>query len=372
MDDVFVFLLVVLTLYYGFTCIQFISFLSIKKKSTLPLTSYPNVSVLIAARNEEEHIFRCLQALEKQSYPLDRIQVLIGDDDSDDGTDQVIHRFKTQYPHLNTSVIPIQSSLQGLQGKANVLAHLFHRAEGEFVFITDADIAVSPSWIQGLVSTMQTHDISAASGSTFVESETLFGTFQALEWIEAFGLLHAADHYRIDVTAVGNNMVVSKKAYDAVGGYENIPFSVTEDLELYLALKKNKAQHKQVLNSEVIAWTTPIDSALALLKQRKRWLKGVERTPWICQAYMGVHALLGMFILLVMAYEPCWGMALYVFSVGVHLLRITWITQRTNVPFKLIWLLYVCFLDLYQLIFSLSILVYYVLPVGVEWKKRVY
>jgi len=372
MDYIFILSVAVLVTYYCFTGVQFFSFFSIEKNTEAALEHYPQVSVLIAARNEEENIERCLLALSKQHYPLDHIQILVGDDSSDDQTAAVVLAFKRNHPEVNLNVQAIKSPTTALKGKANVLAQLFHLAEGELVFITDADIAVSPEWIKGLVHVMQTHPVDAASGSTFVEADNVFGTFQALEWIEAFGLLHAADHYHIAVTAVGNNMVVRKTAYDAVGGYESIPFSVTEDLELFLALQKNNSPHKQVLSSDVIAWTRPIDSFLTLLKQRKRWLKGVERTPWICKLYMVIHALLGFFIAGAFVYDIGLGCFLYAFSVLVHVVRIAWITHAVKVDFNPKWIIYILLIDGYQLIFSCSILVYYLLPVGVEWKKRVY
>ncbi len=100
--------------------------------------------------------------------------------------------------------------LEGLKGKTNVLAQLFKQAKGEWCFITDADIAVSAIWIKGMLNVAEEEGAVAVSGSTFVASQSVFGDFQGLEWMEAFGLLHAADYYKIPVTAVGNNMVVKK------------------------------------------------------------------------------------------------------------------------------------------------------------------
>lgn len=365
------FLLGILALYYVLTLGQFYALLSIKK-STVSLTTYPFVSVCIAARNEEENIERCLLAFLQQNYPLDKIQLLVGDDDSSDETARVVLKFKSDHPELDLSLISIKNTLEGLKGKMNVLAQLFKLAKGEWVFITDADIAVSNTWVKGMLSVAQHEMAAAVSGSTFIESNSIFGRFQGLEWMEAFGLLHTADFYKIPVTAVGNNMVVKKSAYDAVGGYENIPFSVTEDLALYLALQKKALKHKQVLNSEVIAFTQPITSFMTFLKQRKRWLKGVEKTPLICKLYMGVHALLGVFYLAILLYNTYWGLSLILLSLLVHVARILIISTKTKLAFKAHWLFYILLLDWYQLFCGICIVIYYLLPVKVEWKKRVY
>ena len=364
-------LLLMLAVYYMLTALQFYALLSIKK-STILLTDHPFVSVCIAARNEEDNIERCLLAFLQQDYPLDKIQLLVGDDDSSDETARVVLKFQSEYPELQLSLISIKHTLEGLKGKTNVLAQLFQRAKGEWYFITDADISVSNTWITGMLTVAKEESAEAVSGSTFVESNTVFGRFQGLEWMEAFGLLHTADYYKIPVTAVGNNMVVKKSAYDAVGGYENIPFSVTEDLALYLALQKKGLKHKQVLNSQVIAWTQPITSFMTFLKQRKRWLKGVEKTPFISKLYMMIHALVGAFSLGVYIYNAYWGLYLILLSLAVHVLRIGIISMKTNIKFRAHWLFYILLIDWYQLFCSICILIYYLLPVKVEWKKRLY
>ena len=42
----------------------------------------------------------------------------------------------------------------------------------------------------------------------------------------------------IGTTCMGNNMLITREAYESVGGYRGIPFSVTEDYELYKKISK--------------------------------------------------------------------------------------------------------------------------------------
>lgn len=331
----------------------------------------PKVSVLIAARNEEENILRCLQALVEQDYPSHHIQVLIGDDDSDDATAALVKDFIVQYPHLE--LVSIAPSVQSnLKGKSNVLATLFKRVTGDFVFITDADIAVNPQWIKGMLAGLQREGADAASGTTFVAHARPFHLFQKIEWMEALGFLYTADQLNLPVTAVGNNMVISKAAYEGVGGYEVIPFSVTEDLDLYLALKKKQYVHRLFLAPEALVWTKPLDTFKALLKQRKRWLKGVERTPLVCQFYLGVHAVFALFIVALCLFHVWMGIGLYVLSVILHIVRVRLVCRATGVAFEKSWLGHLLIMDIYQTAFNVCLLVYFALPTGIEWKKRRY
>ena len=53
----------------------------------------PHVSLLLAARNEEKLILRSLKSIEKLDYPKDKLDVLIGDDQSSDNTKKIIEDF---------------------------------------------------------------------------------------------------------------------------------------------------------------------------------------------------------------------------------------------------------------------------------------
>jgi len=373
LNYIYYLLLFVLAAYFAMTLVIFVVLFKKKQKQSgeTVLVHEPNISVLIAARNEEENIIRCLQALVEQDYPLSKIQILVGDDDSDDATASLVKEFIVKHPHIElVSIEP--SALSNLKGKPNVLATLFKKMRGEFAFITDADIAVNPNWIRGMLLGLQREGADAASGTTFVAHQNNFHLFQTFEWMEALGFMYTADQLHLQVTAVGNNMVISKAAYEAVGGYEAIPFSVTEDLDLYLALKKKNYVHRLFLGAEALVWTAPLDTFKALFKQRKRWLKGVERTPWLCQFYLGVHSVFALFIVATACFDLLNGICLFFFSFIVHIVRVYLMCKVTRVAFKNSWLSHLLILDVYQTVFNVCLLIYFVLPTGVEWKKRRY
>ena len=59
------------------------------------------VSILIPIRNEAAYIQRCLDAVLAQDYPSDRIEILIADGMSNDGTREIIQQFQRQHPHIH-------------------------------------------------------------------------------------------------------------------------------------------------------------------------------------------------------------------------------------------------------------------------------
>ena len=131
----------------------------------------PFISILIAARNEEENIFSCLQAVAALSWPTDKFEVLVGDDQSSDGTGAMVQEFIKDKP--NFRLVSIDQNLGQARGKANVLAHLARQAKGEFFFITDADVRVPALWIQSLLANSDTKKV-IVSGATFMQDSSLF------------------------------------------------------------------------------------------------------------------------------------------------------------------------------------------------------
>ena len=79
-------------------------------------------------------------------------------------------------------------------------------------------------------------------------------------------------NFNVPLSCIGNNMSYRKSVYDEIGGYEKIPFSVTEDFKLLKTifnLKKYKIIYP--LESEAHVISKPCENLNQLYWQRKRW-----------------------------------------------------------------------------------------------------
>src|SRR5437867_5756246 len=59
------------------------------------VTSWPKVSIVISAHNEESVVGRRIENLLALDYPRDRLEILIGSDGSTDRTGEIIRRYRT-------------------------------------------------------------------------------------------------------------------------------------------------------------------------------------------------------------------------------------------------------------------------------------
>lgn len=64
------------------------------------MNSLPLVSIIIPCRNEEKFIGKCLDSIVANDYPKDRLEVLVLDGMSEDGTREIILSYARQYPFI--------------------------------------------------------------------------------------------------------------------------------------------------------------------------------------------------------------------------------------------------------------------------------
>lgn len=323
---------------------------------------FPKISILVAARNEEYNIERCLKSLLDLDYPKDKFEILVGDDDSKDNTFQKADEILKE--HSAYKVIKINDSLGELKGKANVLAQLAHVANGDYLFVTDADMQLPTTWAKRMLSTIK-NGYALVTGVTLVEKDY----FQSIDWLFALGMVKVLDNIGYPVTTMGNNMAISRAAYDELGGYESIPFSVTEDLSLFKAVNEKGLKSAQLYDQKVLGWTLPIPTFSQLLQQRKRWLTGAVQLPWPIVSLLFFQALYFPVILLLFVFSGPLAMIYLGLKVFVQTIFLWILKRRLKVDYSLFQLLT---FEVYSYVLSVSTIIFYLLPVPVQWKGRKY
>ena len=326
----------------------------------------PLVSILIAARNEETTILACLRAITQLIYPLQSVEILIGNDQSTDQTGSLVAEFITDKSAFQ--LINIEESSTGLVGKANVLAQLIQRARGQLLFFTDADTQVPPNWLTEMSRSLS-GKVGIVTGVTLPEGQAIFHKLQTIDWLYNLTLTHLVSSMGVPVTAMGNNMVVSRTAYKTVGGYESLPCSVVEDYTLFQAIVANGYGFRNLLNEQILARTTPVDTLWHFLHQRKRWMRGATQLPlWMVISLYGQY-LVGPLLLLLGWVNPALAVGLYVVKLFIQTTIISFglsRLHRTSLwPYALLF-------EIYQLIIGPLSVLFYLMSGSIEWKGRNY
>ena len=257
-----------------FVCIYFLqSFIFLaganKKYPKIKDHKLPTVSVIVAARNEEKNILTCMESLNELIYPSDKIEIIIVNDNSTDSTAKIITDYikdKPLFKCFTTSKI-----IGDLKGKTNALANALETANGEVILTTDADCRVSPMWAKSIASYYE-DEVAMVCGYT---TQDAYNNFTGMQMLDFFYLLTVAAgtmNLNFPLSCIGNNMSYRKSVYKEIGGYEKIPFSVTEDFNLLKTIFKLK-KYKIIypLDTEALVTSKPCESYKSLYWQKKRW-----------------------------------------------------------------------------------------------------
>jgi cellulose synthase/poly-beta-1,6-N-acetylglucosamine synthase-like glycosyltransferase len=326
----------------------------------------PSATIIVAARNEEDNIRRCLVSLNKIKYPAGKLEIIIADDFSEDGTGEIIDEFIKDKP-LFKKIIPVKESK--LRGKVNALASAIRIASGEIILLTDADCEVPVTWVETLGSYYKS-DVGIVNGFTITDNGKMFSVVQGIDIVFLLFVAAGAINLRYPVSCIGNNMSFRKEAYLEAGGYEKLAFSVTEDFALLHGIAAlGKYKIIQPLVNESVVVSKACSSLKELISQKRRWGRGGLAAPLGGSILMGIAFISNLFILLTpLLFSPVWLylsvfkiIADYLFLFPVHTVLGNKNQLRFFIFFQVYFIIYTTILP-FLLIFSRKI----------SWKGRSY
>ncbi len=212
------------------------------------LLSTPMVSVVIANKDHESDLRRCVSSiLEKSTY--DNYEIIIVENNS--VTDEIFSYYSQIEKLPNVKVVTYQSDAGFNYSSINNYG--VRVALGEYVILLNNDTQViTPSWIEELLMYAQRDDVGAVGAKLYYEDRTI----QHAGIVIGLGAHRTAGHthykvnyenvgymgklcYAQDVTAVtGACMMVRKSIYDEAGGLSEEFAVALNDVDFCLRLRK--------------------------------------------------------------------------------------------------------------------------------------
>ena len=119
----------------------------------------PNVAVLFAAYNECDVIELKINSILKSSYSQEKIQIWIGSDQSNDGTDEIVKELQKENPNIHLY------RAEERTGKSGIMNILVEMADAEIIIATDANILFTPTTVEELVHSFTEDKVGAVAGS---------------------------------------------------------------------------------------------------------------------------------------------------------------------------------------------------------------
>ncbi|MFZ5618476.1 MAG: glycosyltransferase family 2 protein [Pseudomonadota bacterium] len=174
----------------------------------------PTVSVVIPHFNQTALLSKCLESLERQTLSRSRCEVIVADNGTPGGVDELMRRFP---------LVKFTSAAE--RGAAHARNAALRIARGEAIAFIDADCVAAEDWLERGVAALADADMSGGRIIVAVEDEARPTPVEAFERVFAFRQRDYVEWKRFSATA---NLFVRSEAARAIGPFTN---GLSEDVD---------------------------------------------------------------------------------------------------------------------------------------------
>ena len=214
--------------------------MQLMKRPPHPLKgSPPRVSIVIPAKDEGARIRTCIESALSQDYP--DFEVVAIDDRSSDNTGAVMDEMARSDPRLRVLHIT-QPPKPGWTGKNNALFEGSKRASGQWLLFVDSDVVLEPAALDVAMGVVRRKEFDMLSLLPRIESHSIWegmliplcgGAASTMYMIA----LNNKSQLARQAFANGQFLLISRPAYDAIGGHETVRDRYCEDVEIARLMK---------------------------------------------------------------------------------------------------------------------------------------
>lgn len=242
----------------------------------------PFISVVIAARNEADHLPACLESVASQTYPGPWELILV-DDHSEDASTELVPAILERHVGLSSTYISSKD-----QGKKAAIQAGVTLASGEWILQTDADCVVTSDWLNAM-SRWMSSEVGFISGP--IRLEPGFRWLDRLQALETLGLVTLGAGSLLGGfpnMANGANMAYRRSLFQDIGGFAGAVHIASGDDEFLLQKIEMDGRYRLAFAKDIraVVVTDPLPTWRQLKQQRLRWVSKAraylhKRSNWL-------------------------------------------------------------------------------------------
>lgn len=237
------------------------------------LKEYPFVSILVPAHNEGKVIQKTVESLLLLDYPIDKMELIVINDNSSDNSKDILESIKNRYEKYNFTIINTDN-ITGGKGKSNALNIGYQEAKGDYIAIYDADNTPQKTALRYLIQTIVKDDrLGAVIGKfrTRNKHKNILTKFINIETLSFQWIAQAGRRQLLGLCTIpGTNFVLRKTTIESLGGWDTK--AIAEDTEISFRIYKMGQRITYVPQS--VTWEQEPETVKVWIKQRTRWAKG--------------------------------------------------------------------------------------------------
>ncbi len=259
----------------------------------------PRVSILFAARDEEETLPAALDTLVQLDYP--NLEIIAVNDRSEDATPHILDEFASG--HMRFKVLHIKELPPGWLGKPHAMQKAYEASTGEWLLFTDADVSFHRETLRRCATLNRALDLDHL---VLFIGMRMIGFWEKV-LISFFGMSfnlaiqpHQVRNPRSRAyVGVGAFQMVKRSAYEACGMHKRLALEVLDDVKLGKIIKLGRFRSAVAIAKDAVSvrWHTGFGNLV----------RGVEKNFFAGAQYKIGQVLLQVFALLVFNVAPSLG-----------------------------------------------------------------
>ena len=210
----------------------------IKDFSPITGTNVPRISLLFAARDEEEKLPSALATLAQLDYP--ELEIIGVDDRSEDATGRMLDEFAASHPRFRA--IHVKELPAGWLGKPHALQRAYEASSGEWLLFTDADVRFKTDVLRRTMTMVTKRNLDHLSLFGDVEMvgfwEKVVVTFFGMAFHMATAPSEVINPKSGAYVGVGAFQLMKRSAYEAAGTHRRLAMEVVDDMKLGKIVKQ--------------------------------------------------------------------------------------------------------------------------------------
>jgi len=247
----------------------------------------PAVSILKPVKGVDARLYAGFESHCKQEY-AGEMELVFGVSSLEDEAVAQVARLRVEFPQMNIRLVECPLRL-GANGKVSNLAQMLPHAKFEHVVVNDADIAVSPKYLQRVIGPFADEKIGLVTAPYFgVAHGGLWSRLEALGIATDFmaGVLTARKLEGGIKFGLGSTLATTKSALAAIGGFEALVDQLADDYEM--GVRMSRAGFGVELAHEVVVTTVPKYSLRGFCEHQLRWARSTRDSRRAGYAGLGV------------------------------------------------------------------------------------